>query len=54
MKFVAKWMNNAGPDRYFVVAGDDPESEIPPVPETSTLLLLGGGLLGLTRLRRKD
>jgi hypothetical protein len=53
VKFVAQWLNNAGPDRYFVISGDDPGTDVPPIPESSTLLMMGGGLLALVRLRRK-
>jgi hypothetical protein len=53
VKFVAKWLNNAGPDRYFVIAGGDPGADVPPVPETSTLIVMGSGLLALASLRRR-
>lgn len=57
VKFQAKWFNNDGADRFFLVGClEDDEScgsDIPPVPEPSTMLLMGGSLLGLAYWRRR-
>lgn len=48
VKFHAKWFNNDGPDRYFLIGAD-----VQPIPEPSTILLMGSGLLGLVYWRRR-
>jgi hypothetical protein len=42
VKFHAEWFNNDGADRYFLI-GENAQV----IPEPSTLLLMGSGLLGL-------
>ena len=56
VQFSATWFNNDGPDRYFIIGclgeencGDD----TPPIPEPSSMLLMGGGLLGLAFWRKR-
>jgi hypothetical protein len=48
VQFRATWFDNDGPDRYFLI-GQNPT----PVPEPSTLALIGAGLfgIGLARMR---
>jgi hypothetical protein len=48
VKFHAEWFNNDGPDRYFLIGPD-----AQPIPEPSSLLLMGSGLLGLVYWRRR-
>ncbi len=50
IEFNAEWFNNAGADRYFLVAGDATPN---PVPEPGTGLLLGMGLAAALYARRR-
>ncbi len=57
IQFQAKWFNNDGADRWFLVGCEEGDegcgSDVPPVPEPSSMLLMGGGLLSLAYWRRK-
>ncbi len=49
LQFQAEWFNNSGADRYFLIGGDQGPA---PIPEPSTVLLLGVGLCALGFRRR--
>lgn len=48
VQFSATWFDNDGPDRYFLIGAN-----AVPVPEPSTLAVMGLGLLGLVFLARR-
>jgi PEP-CTERM motif len=52
IKFNAIWFNTDGPDRYFLIGGN--QTPVPnPIPEPATSVLVGIGLLSAALLKRR-